>query len=136
MKVSVIASVIGVCGLLATAVPVCASHFGGMEAYRQNDFKVAMREFKACEEEAKCSYMLGVMHERGEGIKADYVEAAKLFKKGAEKDDPLSQYRLGRLYERGLGVDENEAEAIKLYKKSARQNNPNAKQALKRLENK
>lgn len=134
MKVVAFTVVISVCSLLVTAVPVRAGHFDGMEAYRQNDFKVAMREFKACGDEAKCMYMLGIMYEKGEGITSDYAEAAKWFGKGAEKDDPLSQYRLGRLYERGLGVEENQAEAIKLYKKSARQKNPNAKQALKRLE--
>jgi len=137
MKSVVISTAVrfGVFCLLTSSMPVFASHVGGMEAYRQNDFKVAMREFKECEDDVKCSYMLGVMYEKGEGIKADYAEAAKWFRKGAEKDDPLAQYRLGRLYERGLGVEENLTEAVRFYKKSAQKDNPNAKQALKRLEN-
>ena len=136
MNVVAVTTVICMLSLVVTAVPVRASHFDGMEAYRQNDFKTAMREFKACEDDVKCMYMLGIIYEKGEGIKSDYFEAAQWFRKASEKDDPVSQYRLGRLYERGLGVEENQTEAMRLYKKSAQKGNPNAKQALKRLESK
>lgn len=127
---------VSVCFVLSFAVPATANYADGMEAYRQNDFKTAMREFKATADEVRSMYMLGIMFEKGEGIKVDFSEAASWYRKAADKDDPAAQYRLGRLYERGLGVEENQAEAMKLYKKSAQKNNSNAKQALKRLENK
>ena len=113
-----------------------AAYFEGMEAYRQDDFKTAMREFKASDNDTKSYYMLGIMFEKGEGTKVDYAEAAEWFRKAAEKGDAASQYRLGRLYERGQGVGESREEAIKLYRKSARQGYANAKLALKRLEDK
>lgn len=112
-----------------------AAYFEGMEAYRQDDFKTAMREFKASDNDPRSYYMLGIMFEKGEGAKIDFAEAVAWYRKAADKDNPAAQYRLGRLYERGEGVDENREEAIKLYRKSARQGYANAKLALKRLEN-
>ena len=135
MKVVGLRVALGMCCLFLFAVQSSASNFEGMEAYRQNDFKTAMRTFKACSDDVKCLYMLGIMFEKGEGVKQDYAEAAKWYQKAADKDDELSQYRLGRLLEKGLGVEENLNEAIKLYRKSAKKNNSNARQALKRLEN-
>lgn len=113
-----------------------AAYFEGMEAYRQNDFKTAMREFKASDNDVKSYYMLGILLEKGEGVKSDFSEAAEWYRKAADKGDAAAQYRLGRLYERGQGVEESREEAIKLYRKSARQGYANAKQALKRLEGK
>ena len=136
MKRFFIAAVMSVSALLAAAAPSKASHADGIEAYQKNDFRKALREFKGCSDDARCMYMLGLMYEKGEGVKLDYTESAEWYRKGVEKDDQLCQYRLGRLYERGLGVEENLTEAIRMYKKSAQKNNSNAKQALKRLESK
>jgi len=122
------------CILLTVSRPSEAAYFDGMEAYRQNDFKTALREFKASDDDAKSYYMLGIMFEKGEGVKTDYAEAAAWYLKAADKGDPAAQYRLGRLYERGQGVEENRDEALKLYRKSSRQGYQNAKQALKRIE--
>ncbi|HEY3307064.1 MAG TPA: tetratricopeptide repeat protein [Desulfuromonadaceae bacterium] len=127
--------------LIALCCPVffgqaLATYFDGMEAYRQNDYQTALREFKATGEDVKAIYMIGVMYEKGEGLTVDYAEAANWYRKAAEKGSAAGQYRLGRLYERGQGVEQNNEEAIKLYKKAARQGNPDAKQALKRMESK
>lgn len=120
--------------LLAVSGPACASYFDGMEAYRQNDYQTALREFKSMDEDAKALYMIGVMYEKGEGVKLDYAEAVQWYRKAADKEYSPAQYRLGRLYERGLGVEQNREEAIKLYKKSAKQGYVDAKQALKRMD--
>ncbi len=102
-------------------------------AYRQSDFKTAMREFKAFDD-ATVYYMLGVMFEKGNGTKSDYAVAAEWYRKSSEKGSSAAQYRLVRLYERGLGVEENFDEAVKLYRISARQGYADAKLVLKRLE--
>lgn len=123
-----------VCFLLTVSSYSEASFFDGMEAYRQNDYKTAMREFKASDDDVKSYYMLGVMFEKGEGVKTDFVEAAAWYLKAADKDSAAAMYRLGRLYERGLGVEQNSIEAKKLYQKASRLGYYDAKQALKRIE--
>ncbi|MEI6208112.1 MAG: tetratricopeptide repeat protein [Desulfuromonadales bacterium] len=123
-----------VCFLVTVSSPSVAAYFDGMEAYRQNDFKTALREFKASDDDEKSYYMLGVMFEKGQGVKTDFVEAAAWYLKAADKGSAAAQYRLGRLYERGQGVEQNRDEAIKLYRKSSRQGYPDAKLALKRIE--
>lgn len=123
-----------VCFLLAVSRPSEAAYHDGMEAYRVNDFKTALREFKASDDDVKSYYMIGIMFEKGQGVKTDFAEAAVWYLKAAEKDSPAAQYRLGRLYERGQGVEQNRDEAIKLYRKASRQGYQDAKLALKRIE--
>ena len=120
--------------LLAFSGPACATYFDGMEAYRQNDYQTALREFKSTDEDSKALYMIGVIYEKGQGVELDYAEAAQWYRKAADKGYSSAQYRLGRLYERGLGVEQSRDEAIKLYKKSAKQGYVDAKQALKRMD--
>lgn len=121
--------------LLAVSAPVRADFNDAMEAYQKNDYKVALREFKAeGDKNIKAVYMIGIMFEKGEGMPADPAEAAQWYRKAADKGDAAAQYRLGRLYEKGQGVAESKEEAIKLYRKAARQNYQSAKQAIKRLE--
>ena len=134
MQRFVCAMLCSVCFLLSVSRPSAASYFDGMEAYRQSDFKTALREFKASDDDDKSYYMLGIIFEKGQGVKSDFAEAAAWYLKAAEKGNPAAQYRLGRLYERGQGVEQNRDEAIKLYRKSSRQGYQDAKQALKRIE--
>lgn len=134
MKQLVLAAVLYICCLLSLPGPVSASYFDGMEAYRQNDYQTALREFKAVDEDVKALYMIGVIYEKGEGVAIDHAEAAQWYRKAADKGNSAAQYRLGRLYERGLGVEQSREEAIKWYKKSAKQGYVDARQALKRMD--
>lgn len=115
-------------------VPAQAAYFDGMEAYRQNDYQTALREFRTVEDDVKALYMIGIIFEKGQGVAVDNSEAASWYRKAADKGHAAAQYRLGRFYERGLGVEQNMEEAIKLYKKSAKQGYVDARQALKRVE--
>lgn len=133
MTIGTSLAVCGCAALLIFSGVAQASYFEGMEAYRQNDFQTAMREFKALEEDPKALYLIGIMYEKGQGVTADFTEAAKWYKASADKGNSSAQYRLGRLYERGLGVDESREEAVKWYKKASRLGQSDAKQALKRL---
>jgi TPR repeat protein len=134
MQRFICAIVCSACLLLTVSSSSWASFFDGMEAYRQSDFKTAQREFKASDDDAKSYYMLGIMFEKGQGVKTDFVEAAAWYLKAADKGDAAAQYRLGRLYERGQGVEQNRDEAIKLYRKSSRLGYHDAKLALKRMD--
>jgi TPR repeat protein len=53
---------------------------------------------------------LGLMYARGEGVGRDDGEAARWFRKAADKADPMSMYALGLSYLHGRGV---EADPIK-----------------------
>ena len=49
-------------------------------------------------------YYLGIIYDRGFGVPADPVEAAKWFEKGAARGDSLSAYHFGKMAEAGKGV--------------------------------
>jgi len=56
------------------------------------------------------------MYENGSGVKQDYAEAAKWYRKAAERGDARAQYNLGFMYLNGTGVPQDYAEAEKWYK--------------------
>jgi hypothetical protein len=70
--------------------------------------------------------MLGMMYERGEGVRRDLEQAAKWYRKAAEQGDVIAQVNLGAFYEQGRGVDQDLDEAEKWYRKAAAQGDPNA----------
>ena len=46
-------------------------------------------------------YYLGIIYDRGFGVRPDPVQAAKWFEKGAARGDSLSAYHLGKMAETG-----------------------------------
>jgi TPR repeat protein len=62
-------------------------------------------------ESAAAQFSLGYAFGRG-NEKPDWNEAAKWYRKAAEKGHHHAQKELGRLYEFGLGVEKNTAEAL------------------------
>ena len=65
---------------------------------------------------------LGVCYYKGWGVKQDYVEAVKWFRKAADQGNASAQNNLGSSYATGIGVAQDSAEEIKWYRKSADQN--------------
>lgn len=55
----------------------------------------------------QASYSLGLMHEKGVGVKEDRVKAFALFKIAAKKGVPEAQLKLGLCYEIARGVRQN-----------------------------
>ena len=55
------------------------------------------------------------------GVKKDYTEAVKWYRKAAELGNPKAQNSLAKCYEHGLGVKINHQEVIKWYNKAAEQ---------------
>ena len=72
---------------------------------------------------AEGQYKLGLAYETGgNGIKKDYNEAVKWFRKAAEQEYAEAQFRLGLAYEDGRkGVAKDYAEAVKWFCKAAEQ---------------
>ena len=75
-------------------------------------------------------YELGEMLYFGQGIKQDYTEAIKWYRKSAEQGNSDAQYSLGFMYERGHGVEEDYEEAIKWYRLAAEQGSADAQYEL------
>jgi uncharacterized protein len=63
---------------------------------------------------------LGYMYKVGRGVKKDYAEAAKWFRRAATRDDH-AQNHLGLLYVTGLGVSQSYVEAAKWFRLAANQ---------------
>jgi len=69
---------------------------------------------------AKAQNLLGEMYFQGKGVKQDYQEAAKWYRKAAEQGRANAQYNLGFMYENGQGVKKDYQEATKWYRKAAK----------------
>ena len=110
-----------------------ASYVAGQEAYRIKDYSTALREYTR-DNSPRAWYMVGLMHENGEGVEKSAKEAAVWYLKATEAGVASAQYRLGRVYETGEGVPEDRKEAVKWYRKAAEQNLGLAKYALRKLE--
>jgi ankyrin repeat protein len=72
----------------------------------------------------------GLKHYTGDGVKQDYQEALKLFRKAADQGDASAQYNVGLMYDSGTGVTQNKAEARKWFQKAADQGDKYAQAAI------
>jgi hypothetical protein len=70
------------------------------------------------------------MYFYGKGVKQDYTEAAKWFRKAAAKGRAVDQDQLGFLYYYGYGVKQNDTEAEKWFRKAAEKQNVDALEML------
>jgi len=68
---------------------------------------------------ANAQNLVGEMYFLGKGVKQDYQEAAKWYRKAAEQGDANAQYNLGFMYENGQGVIQDRKEAAKWYRMAA-----------------
>ncbi len=75
------------CLLLAT--PAWAGIDEGLAAHKRGDYATALREFRSLAElgDAVAQYSLGLMYYHGRGVPQDYAEAAKWYRKAAERGD-------------------------------------------------
>ena len=81
---------------------------------------------------AAAFYEMGEKYYYGRGVRLDYAEAAKWYRKAAEQGNSDAQYSLGHMYLFGLGVRQNSRDAASWFLKAAAQGNAKAR---KRLEN-
>jgi TPR repeat protein len=71
------------------------------------------------------------MYVKGEGVKPDYSEARRLFRKAAESGFVNAEYDLGIMLLDGLGGAQDQAEAKRWFRKAADQGYPEARKMLK-----
>ena len=66
------------------------------------------------------------MYLHGQGVRQDYAQAVKWYRKAAEQGFAEAQYNLGVRYDQGQGVPQDYAEAVKWYRKAAEQGDAEA----------
>ena len=107
---------------------LCLSHFSSAHNSCMACAKVALpkRQEKAQEQVVKGNdYYFG-----RNGVKQDYVEAARWYRAAAEQGHADAQFCLGVMYRNGQGVAQSDANAVAWYRKSAEQGNADAQNCL------
>ena len=116
----------------AWAFPASAGMDEAMAAYQAKDYSAALQEFSVLAQtgDPKAEYYMGRFYHYGEGVTVSGAEAAKWYRKAADKGIAGAQYNLGILYDQGNGVKEDAAEAARWFRKAADQNDPQAQFSL------
>lgn len=86
-------------------------------AYERGDYTQAGRLFSPLAEQgvASAQFYLGLMYERGRGVRQDYSTALTWFRKAAAQGYVGPQNNLGLIYERGRGVRKDAVRALMWY---------------------
>ncbi len=86
-------------------------------AYERGDYTQAARLFNPLAEQgvASAQYYLGLMYEKGRGVRQDHSVALTWFRKAAAQGYAGPQNDLGLLYERGRGVRKDVVRALMWY---------------------
>jgi len=105
----------------AMAQPVAA-------AYRSKI--VALVITKTEQGNAEAENVLGMMYAKGRGVKHDYKQAVRWYKKSASQGYADAQYHLGKIFYDGKGVAQDYHEAAAWFHKAADQGNAPAQFAI------
>jgi len=73
---------------------------------------------------------IGVMYSMGQGVTRDYAEAARWYRRSAERGGPRGQFALGMFHLEGLGTPKNFEEAVKWLGLAAKQKYEQAQYTL------
>lgn len=86
-------------------------------AYERGEYTQAARLFGPLAEQgiASAQFYLGLMHEKGRGLRQDYPTALTWFRKAAAQGYAGPQNNLGLMYERGRGVRKDLVRAFMWY---------------------
>ncbi len=92
-----------------------------MDAMRAGKYEEAAKHFKVSAQEGQVEayYMLGVMHQTGQGVPKNYRDAAILFRHVALKGHKRAQVKLAGLYEAGSGMKQDLVLAYMWYEVAA-----------------
>lgn len=86
-------------------------------AYSNGRYEEALTEFQrlSAEGDVQSTYFVGFFHHNGFGVKRDDAEAAKWFRRAADRNHPLAQFYMGKLSEQGKGVEKDPVAAYMWY---------------------
>jgi len=99
-----------------------------MQAYRENDFKTAVRLWQPIAESgyAAAQYNLGVVHARGLSVPKNMNLAGLWWQAAASQGNVDAQYNLGLLYATGNGVEMDMKKAVHWWQQAASIGDPAA----------
>lgn len=124
--------ILGLIALLHATPAMAAGFEEGRRAFESGNHATALQMFRAEADRghAGARYYLGRMHLLGEGVSADYKQAAAYFLAAAASGNADAQYFLGALYYLGEGVSKDYASALLWYRRAAAQGDSNAQYSL------
>lgn len=107
---------LALCSLLAHPFAALAGFNEAVTAYQAKDYPTALQEARQAVDtgDARGSYLLGVMHQGGQGVPANASEAARWYDKAARGGVVGAFAKLAQLHARGEGVPKDSARAIAL----------------------
>jgi hypothetical protein len=94
---------------------------GGVKAYEQGDYKLALQLLRPLAEQgvARAQNGIGVMYANGRGVSHDEAQAAAWFQKAADQGYAKAQAYLGYSHKYGLGVPKDYVKAVALLQTAA-----------------
>jgi hypothetical protein len=97
----------------------------GVKAHERGDYATALRIFRQLADQgyALAQNNLGVMYDKGRGVKQDYAEAVRWYRKAADQGIARAQSNLGTMYHLGTGVKQDVVQAHMWYYLAAAQGN-------------
>ncbi|MBU2548475.1 MAG: SEL1-like repeat protein [Proteobacteria bacterium] len=115
-------------GCLAVVSAVYADMDQVKQAYRQGDYKTAIKLLRPMAEKKDpiAQYTLALMYDSGKGAPADPAQAASWLAQAAEQGLAEAQIFLGSMYEKGRGVEKDPARALAWYRRAADRGEPRA----------
>lgn len=99
--------------VMALALDSCED-FRADRAYRHGDYSATVKRLRylAEEGEPRAQFDLGLMYDKGQGVRQDDQEALRWYRMAAEQGEPRAQYNLGLMYANGQGVAQDYVEAF------------------------
>lgn len=99
-----------------------------LNAISRGDYKAAFEIWQSLAKRGNnaAQFNLGLMYEKGDGIKQDFYKAVKWYRLAAKQGNSDAQFNLGNMYYNGEGVPKNLKRAAKWFLSSARQGNIDA----------
>ncbi len=112
---------IGFMILLSGGCAPTPDYEAGLIAYDAGDYAKALNIFRPLAEQGhtNAQYRLGVMHNKGRGVKRNIPKSIELYRKAAEKNHIDAIYNLAWIYWHGDGISKDHTESAKWAKKAA-----------------
>jgi len=124
--------IVFVLSLFILPISAHADFLAGVEAYLQDDYSTALKEWQPLAEQGdtKAQFFLGSLYDKGQGVPQDYGAAARWYRKAANQGDAIAQYNLGLKYDKGQGVPQDYGAAVRWWRLAVEQGDADAQTKL------
>jgi len=92
----------------------------GVVDYRTGEYRDAVRIWRELAEDGDvvAQRNLGLMYQRGRGVRKNLREASRWYRRAADQDDAGAQFALGAMYQTGQGMPQDHGMASALYRQA------------------